>query len=176
MAKYSIVRTDNMQASDVGILYSAKYYTGATPVETAIENGMVVKLDGLLENEREIFKAIAPENTSDTVVLVAAPELIYDESTRALGLDDFINKVGKPFRCYSFYKQDITSVSDSAITAIGEAPEVGNYLAVEAGSVKLKEYAEGDLPVDAVFVAEIIQKQVLGSRAIPMTAFKVISA
>jgi hypothetical protein len=176
MGDYAIVRTDNMQAVDVGILYSAKYYAGATPVVTAIENGMVVKLSELLTGEREIYKAIAPEAVTDRVVLVAGVELIYDESTMAKGLDDFINPTTKPFRCYSFYEGDEVSISDSAITAIGDEPEVGNYLVVEVGEIKLKEVVEGDIPATARFIAQIIEKETLGTRAIDLTVFKVLNA
>ncbi|MDP4176617.1 MAG: hypothetical protein Q8933_21740 [Bacteroidota bacterium] len=170
---YSIVRTDNLQATRSGALKSVKYYVSSTA--TAIENGNVVALSGLDTNEREIFKGVAPAAVGDAVVLVAGVELIYDESTMAKGLDDYINKAGKPFRAYELEKGDLFSVSDSAIVALANnTPVVGNVVVTKASSTKLEEKASA--AGTESLVCKVIAKEVFGTRAIPMTVLQVIKA
>jgi hypothetical protein len=169
---YSIVRTENVQATKSGAIKSVKYFVGATP--TALENGNVVTLSGLLTGEREIFKCVAPASATDEVVLVAGVELIYDESTRAKGLDDFINPANKAFRVYQLEKGDIFTVSDSAISALaGGTPVVGNVVVTQA-STKLKELASA-VGTESL-ICKVIAKEVLGTRAIPVTVLQVIKA
>lgn len=169
---YSIVRTDSLQATKSGAIKSVKYFVGATA--TAIENGNVVALSGLVTGEREIFKGVAPSAVTDDVVLVAGVELIYDESTHK-GLDDFINPANKPFRAYILEKGDVFTISDSAIVALaGGTPVVGNVVVTNASSTKLKELAS---PAGTEsLVCKVIGKEIFGTRAIPMTVLQVVKA
>jgi hypothetical protein len=174
MAK-SIVITDKLVATKVGNLETVKFYVGAT--ETAIENGNVVELAGLVTGSREVEKGVAPTALTNEVVLVAAPELIYDESTRALGLDDFINVAGKPFRAYHLSTGDIFTVSDVAISALASGtPVVGNYVIVEVGATKLKESATAPAASTNRFLGKVIEKRIFGSRGIALTTIQVIRA
>ena len=55
MAKYPVVRIDNMSGTkNPENLVSLRYFVGDT--ETAIPNGSIVKLEGLLPGEREFTK------------------------------------------------------------------------------------------------------------------------
>jgi hypothetical protein len=134
MAKHAVVRTDNMQGTDVRAgLVSARYMgkDGKTP--TAIDNGHVLKITELLEGERELYAAVdvAADDDLAKVVLVATPELMY-EGKRSLAA--YTNEEGKNLRCYHLYDGDTFSVTKDAID--GEA-KAGSVIELAAGT-KLK--------------------------------------
>lgn len=137
---YGVVRTDNMYGTDVRAgLVSIKYIvttgSGSSTVktETAIENGNVLKVGALIDGEREIFEGTAPA-ASDAladIVLIASPEVMYDERKR--NLDEYINEAGKACRGYRFHTGDIFSVTKDALD--GKAtPEVGDIVELKAGT------------------------------------------
>lgn len=120
---YGVVRTDNMYGTDVrAALVSVKYMgsDGATPTE--IENGSVVKITSLLEDnegvirEREIYAGadVATDDDIANIVLIASPEVCYDERER--NLEDFINPAGKACRGYHLHSGDCFSVTAEALT------------------------------------------------------------
>lgn len=134
MAKYAIVRTDNLSGTkDPSQLVNLRYMAdGAT--ETAIENGNVVVLGGL-SDERDVYKAITPKatNTIDDLYLVASVENMADE--RKKDLSEFRNEVGgKAARGYRFHKGGWFSVTAEALDG---TPTVGHYVTIQAGT-KLK--------------------------------------
>lgn len=135
--KYSVVRTDSMSGtSDRSKLVSVKYMgsTGDTP--EAIENGSVLKVTKLVDGEREVFvgEQVAKDTPITDVVLVAAPEVPYDE--RIKNLDEVINDAGKALRGYRLVSGNIFSVTKEAL--VGEAtPKVGNFVELKANSTKL---------------------------------------
>ena len=54
------VRLDNMSGTTDGtLLRSVRFNNGSADAD--IDNGMIVKLDSLLPNERELWKALTPE-------------------------------------------------------------------------------------------------------------------
>ena len=131
---YAVVRTDAMAATDVrGQLVSVKYMgtDGATP--TAIENGNVLKIGALVTGEREIYigGAVAANDKIDDIVLIASPEVVYDERKR--NLDDFINEAGKACRGYHIHSGDTFSVTGEALSGTG-TPAVGNIVELAAGT------------------------------------------
>ena len=131
---YGIVRTDNMYGTDVrAALVSIKYMgsNGSTP--TAIENGSVLKVGALIEGEREVYVggAVAANDKVEDIVLVASPEVMYDE--RKKNLDEFINEAGKACRGYRIHSGDIFSVTKDALTG-KETPAVGNVVELAAGT------------------------------------------
>ena len=129
---HAVVRTDNMFGTDVRAgLVSAKYFVSTT--ETAIDNGNVVKLDSLLPGEREIFKAVAPaaDTALNEVVLVDAPEVMYDERLR--NLEDYYNEAGKPFRGYRLHSGDAFSVTKDGLDGVAE-PAKGDVVELKAGT------------------------------------------
>lgn len=131
---YAVVRTDAMAATDVrGQLVSVKYMgaDGATP--TAIENGNVLKIGALMTGEREIYigGAVAANDKIDDIVLIASPEVVYDERKR--NLDDFVNEAGKACRGYHIHSGDTFSVTAEALSGTG-TPAVGNIVELAAGT------------------------------------------
>lgn len=131
---YGIVRTDNMYGTDVRAgLVSIQYLgsNGTTP--TAIENGSVLKVGALKTGEREVYvgSAVAATDKIGDVVLVASPEVMYDERKR--NLDEFINEAGKNCRGYHLHTGDIFSVTKDALDG-ATAPAVGNIVEFKAGT------------------------------------------
>ena len=142
---YAVVRTDKMTGTDVrSELTSVRYV--ANDEFAAIENGNVVKLDGLetdsksVITSREVYKGIAP--TADApikdVVLIASPEVMYDERKREL--DQFINEAGTISRGYHLHTNDVFSVTIEALDS-ENTPAVGNLVELQAGT-KLKVVSE----------------------------------
>ena len=132
MANYAVVRTDKMQGTDVRDgLVSVRYQPSATM--TAIENGNVVLLDGLETGSREVFKGATPAANSALakVVLIATPELLYDERKKAL--NEFRNEAGEIARGYHFHTNDIFSVTKTALDG-AETPVVGDVVELKAGT------------------------------------------
>lgn len=130
---YGVVRTDNMQGTDVreGLVSIEYLASGTTP--TAIENGNVLKVGGLMTGEREIRvgTAVAANTPLKEVVLVASPEVNYDPLHP--GLDEFINAAGMPARGYRLHSGDIFSVTKDALAG-AETPAVGNVVELAAGT------------------------------------------
>lgn len=137
---YAVVRTDNMSGvDDRSQLVSIRYMgaDGATP--TAIENGNVLKVglpiqnaDGSYEREIRVGATPAAGDSLDEIVLIATPELLYDERLKAL--DDFRNEAdGKPARGYRLHNGDIFSVTKNALDGAA-TPAVGNIVELKAGT------------------------------------------
>lgn len=133
MAKYAVVTRERMTTEWNGSKrLSAKYLP--SDVEAAIENGNVVKLEGLVTGEREIYKAVTPAVDTElkAIGLVTTPEVVADE--RKKNLEDFRNEAGEEITVDKLFSGDVFS-----ITAEGFAgtPAVGDIVEVQAG-VKLK--------------------------------------
>lgn len=129
---HAIVRTDLMYATDVRAgLVSVRYQPADT--KTAIDNGNVVLLTSLETGSREVYKGVTPAANSSLkdVVLVASPEVMYDERLRNLG--DFYNVEGKIARGYHLHTNDVFSVSKEALDGVAE-PAVGNVVELKAGT------------------------------------------
>lgn len=134
--KHGVARTDRMYGTDVAAnLVSAKYM-GAGTTETAIDNGCVVALDGLMTGEREVYKGTTPAagTAKGKIALIATPEVMYDE--RKKNLEEFENEAGAICRAYILHENDIFSVTAEALDAAA-AIAVGNIVELQAG-VKLK--------------------------------------
>ena len=165
MANHAVIRTDRMFGTDnrAGLI-SVKYIvtTGsgndAVDTETAIENGNVLKATELMTGEREVFKggAVAAGDDLKDVVLVATPEVMYDERLR--NLDDFINEAGKIARAYRLHKGDIFSVTKPALDGVS-SPSVGDVVELKAGT-KLNVAASAT--ANSTQVGKIIAIDVVG--------------
>ena len=169
MANHAVVRTDKMYGTDVRSgLVSIKYIVTSTEGEgssavttktpTEIENGNVLKVGALMDGEREIYEGSAPSasDTIDNIVLIATPEMMYDE--RLKNLDDFINPADKPCRGYILHHKDIFSVTAEALDSLTDteqSPAVGKGIAIMAGT-KLKVVSSGTT------IGKIIAKDVVG--------------
>ena len=117
MANHAVVRTDRMFGTDNrGGLISIKYLGADGQTPTAIDNGNVLKVGALVDGEREVFVGSEPASTDSVgdIVLVASPEVMYDE--RLHNLDDFYNEAGKIARAYRLHSKDIFSVTADALS------------------------------------------------------------
>ena len=133
---HGVVRTDSMISTGASAgLFSFKYF-GADGNAADIDNGCVVKLDGLMEDERELYKGVAPaaDTSLSDVVLVGTPEVMYDERLR--NLSDFYNEAGVACRGYMLHTGDIFSVTTTGVDAAAEVA-VGDVAELQAG-IKLK--------------------------------------
>jgi len=166
---YGVVRTDNLWGTDVRAgLVSIKYIVTSVgnddatiKTETEIENGNVLKVGDLIEGEREIFEGSAPAATDalSDIVLIASPEVMYDERKR--NLDEFINEAGKPCRGYRLHKGDIFSVTKDALTGAA-APDVGDYVELAAGTKLNIVAGSGEPTSGSTVVGKIIAVDVVG--------------
>lgn len=161
---YAVVRTDNMYGTDVRAgLVSIKYIvttgSGASEkkTETEIENGNVLKVGALIADEREIYEGSVP--TADTalsdVVLIASPEVMYDERKR--NLDEFINEAGKACRGYRLHKGDIFSVTKEALDGVS-IPAIGNVVELKDGTkLNVAETAtSGSTAIGKIIAVDIV--------------------
>ena len=127
----AVVRTDKMFATDNRAgLVSVRYQPGDTM--TAIDNGNIVKIGALEEGSREVYKGVTPaaEDAIKDIVLIASPEVMYDERKR--NLDEFQNAEGAIARGYHLHTNDIFSVTKEALT--GDEPAVGKVVELAAGT------------------------------------------
>lgn len=127
----AVVRTDKMFATDNRAgLVSVRYQPGDTM--TAIDNGNVVKIGALEEGSREVYKGVTPaaDDAIKDIVLIASPEVMYDERKR--NLDEFQNSEGAIARGYHLHTNDIFSVTKEALT--GDEPAVGKVVELAAGT------------------------------------------
>lgn len=153
MANHAVVRTDLMYATDVRSgLVSIRYLGADGETPTAIDNGNVIKCGALQEGEREIHVGIdmASDDAITDVVLIAAPELMYDE--RKHNLDDFYVLPNRPARGYRFHPGDVFSVTAEALDG---TPAVDSKVTLADGT-KLAVDGSGTV------LGTIIAKDVVG--------------
>jgi len=156
--KYAVVRTDNLTGTDVRAMLTSVKYMGAdgqTPTE--IENGSVLKVGTLMEGEREIYVGEVPaaNDALKDIVLVATPEVMYDERKR--NLDEYINEANVACRGYRFHNGDIFSVTKEAF--VGAEPAVGNVVELAAGT---KMNVAASATAGATTIGKIIEIEVAG--------------
>lgn len=155
---YGVVRTDRLMGTDVRSMLESVKYMGAGSTATAIDNGNVVKLDGsLMTGEREIKKGVTPaaNDALDAIVLIASPEVMYDERKR--NLDEFQNEAGKVCRGYHLHSGDIFSVTKDALDGVA-TPAVGNVVELKAG-IKLNVAASatgGSTVVGKIIAVDVV--------------------
>lgn len=129
--KYGIVRTDRVKATKNGHIHSVVYEEGI------LQNGFLGVLGGFKDGERELREIKKATDTSAPAVLVAHPELRYEQYKMTdNALNKFFVEAGEPARAYELVREDIFSVSIDMIKAIDEKPVKGNVVVLEAGSFK----------------------------------------
>jgi hypothetical protein len=118
-------------------LVSVRYQPSST--NTAIDNGCVVLLNGLETGSREVHKGVTPAANSNLndIVLIASPEVMYDERLR--NLDDYYNEAGKIARGYRLKGGDMFGVTKDVLAG-KDTPAVGDYVELKA-DVKLNVVA-----------------------------------
>lgn len=156
---YGVVRTDNMYGTDVRAgLVSIQYMGADGKTPTEIENGNVLKVGALKTGEREVYigSAVAAADKVSDIVLIASPEVMYDERKR--NLDEFINEAGKNCRGYRLHSGDIFSATKDALDG-ATTPAVGNIVELKAGT-KLNVVATAT--ANTTTVGKIIAVDVVG--------------
>ena len=97
---YAVIRTDLMSGTkQPADLVSIRFY-GEDDQPAEVENGVIVKLEGYEDGQREVIKAKAakPGDKLSECAIVAGVEVMYDE--RKKNLDEYINEKGKAVRAY----------------------------------------------------------------------------
>ena len=108
---YCVIRTDLMSGTkQPADLVSLRFYNAEGEM-AEVENGVIVKLQGYEDGQREVMKAIAAAAGDDLneCAIVASPEVMYDE--RMHNLDEFINAKGKAARGYIPRSRNMFSVT-----------------------------------------------------------------
>ena len=142
---YSVIRTDLMSGTkQPADMVSLRFYEATTAdgkttyVAKDVENGVIAKLLGYEDGEREIYRAVAAtasDNLNDCVV-IATPEVMYDERKR--NLDEFINEAGTIARGYILRARNVFSLTSAGFD--GTAPKKGDDVVIGTGG-KLKKAA-----------------------------------
>lgn len=165
MANKGIFIAENMVSTDVGA------YLRSGIQSTAIENGSIVKLNGLAEGKEEVYKTAAIATVAtDQVYFVDGVELEYDEQLTR-GLHDFENPKNKPFRVRRPVAEDRFSISANMIDSFSSG--TSKYVQTNSGN-KVKAVASAPTLANFSFVAKIIAEWNFGTKAIPMVRLEVI--
>lgn len=125
MAK--IVRKDKLLAGYNGNLESVIVHD-KDGKEVATSNGVFVVLEGLIEGEREVRKAVlaSEADIAEDVLLIHNPEVMYDE--RLYKLEDFVIEEGKVARAYRLFDGDIITLTTDLFA---DEVKVGDVLTVK---------------------------------------------
>ncbi len=130
---YCVIRTDGMSGTkQPADLRSLRFY-GADGNPAEVENGTIVKLQGLEDGQREVYKAIAATASDDLndCVVVVGVEVPYDE--RLKNLDQYINEAGKAVRGYILRSRNQFSITKEGFVG-GTVPSAkGAKVGVGAG-------------------------------------------
>lgn len=108
--KYCVIRTDLLSGTkQPADLVSLRVYSGTDKI--AVENGVIVELEGYETGEREVMKAKLATSASsiEKCAIVAGVEVMYDE--RLKNLDEYINEAGKAIRGYIPRDRNMFSVT-----------------------------------------------------------------
>lgn len=125
-------RSDNMSGTTLGKdIVAIKYRPSNT--DTAIENGNIVVIGGLITGETDVRKADTPTATSAFNMLAVVGGVPVDKTKAYNAEDDFINPAGVATRAYRLRSGDMYAVTADALSA-AEAIAVGNVVEVQAGT------------------------------------------
>ena len=154
---HAVVRTDNMSGTTDGAkLKSGKFVVGSNA--TAIDNGNIVTIDGLVSGEREVFKAVKPAVSTalTNLYLVATPEIIYDKNNA--NNDEFVNEAGEIVRLYQLEAGNIYSATAEAFDG---TPTVGSIVEAQA---KTTPKVVSNLTSGSTQIGKIIAKETVGTK------------
>lgn len=135
---HAVVRTDKLAGTDVRSKLCSFKYMGIGTTATDIDNGNVVNITGgLIDDEREVYKAVTPAKTDvlGDLALVASPEMIYDAAKQ--DIRNFYNEAGEIARGYILTSGDIFSVTAEALSGADSTTTVGAIVEMDAAT-KLK--------------------------------------
>lgn len=129
---FAVIRTDLMSGTkQPADLVSLRFYNAEGEV-AEVENGVIVKLEGYEDGEREVMRAVAAEAGADLneCAIVAGVEVMYDE--RKKNLDEFVNEAGKATRGYIPRSRNIFSVTKEGFVG-GVVPTKGAEVGIGEG-------------------------------------------
>lgn len=129
---YTVIRTDLMSGTkQPADLVSLRFYN-ADGKQAEVENGVIVKLEGYEDGQREVMKAVVATADADLneCAIVAGVEVMYDEHKK--NLDEYINEAGKAVRGYIPRSRNMFSVTKEGFVG-GVAPEKGAAVGIGAG-------------------------------------------
>ena len=159
--KHGVVRLDDVRSIYTGHIHSVVYK------DDILENGMIGVAGDLLPNERELKELKVPTGTSEPVVLIASPEIVYEQyKITDNALENFYIPVGEPARAYDLEYNDIFSVSEQMVKPLDEATGIveGTHVTSANGSLLMTEIAS---PTgDEAFLAKVIQRESIGTTTI----------
>ena len=142
--EHIVAESSMLKATGAGHILSMKCHKD-------LDNGSIVTRGTFVEEQ--IFNS-ADYAEGKKPYLVLTPPYGYNSDRRRYKDEKyFYNASGEVARCYELYVDDIFTVSADAITALADAPVVGNYVSVNGGL-----YQEAASAGDAGFVAQIIEK------------------
>lgn len=151
---YTVFRSDLLSGTDVGAdLVSVKVFDGSDNA-IAVENGTIVKLEGYLDGEREVMKAVlaTASDKMEDCAIIGTPEVMYDE--RKKNLDEFINEAGSIARGYIPRSRNFYSVTKEGFVDASTPTETGATSKVGIGTNgKLDKDADGWGTVEAIEIA-----------------------
>lgn len=151
---HAVVRTDNMHGTDVRPeLISVRFQvvSDGTSTPTAIDNGNIVKLNGFETDSRSVYIGVTPASTDtvDDIVLIATPEVMYDE--RLHNLDEYENEAGKICRGYRLHEHSMFGLTADGFSG---TPQVGKHVSIGSGTKLVIGTGAG--------IGEIVRKDVVG--------------
>lgn len=139
---YAVIRTDLLSGTrQPADLVSLRFYDDDDSAKKEVENGVIVKLEGYEEGQREVMKAKAAKTDDDLneCAIVAGVESMYDEHKK--NLDEYINEAGKAVRGYVLRSRNMFSVTKEAFAG-GSVPSVGGNVGIGEGG-KIDSSGEG---------------------------------
>lgn len=158
---HGIFRSDLMSGTDVAADLVSVKYVDSDSKGVEIDNGCVVKLDGLMTGEREVQKGVTPDANTPLgdIAIIASPEVFYDE--RMKNLDEYTNEAGKICRGYIPRSRNIFAVTEDALNVgTGVTPAVG-YAVELMKDVTLNVVAtptSGSTQVGEIYAIELVGK------------------
>lgn len=129
---YAVIRTDLLSGTkNPTDIVSLRFYN-AEGNHAEVENGVIVKLEGYEDGEREVMKAVAAsaDTSLNECAIVAGVEVMYDE--RKKNLDEYINEAGKAIRGYILRSRNLFSITKDGFVG-GTVPTKGATVGIGEG-------------------------------------------
>ena len=158
---YTVIRTDLMSGTkQPADLVSLRFVEASTEegktvyTEKEVENGVIVKLLGYEDGQREVMRAVAASATDDLndCAIVAGVEVMYDE--RKKNLDEFINEAGKATRGYIPRSRNMFSVTKEGFVNAAPPAAVGTAVGIGANGKISTSVASGATTLGEVVAIE----------------------
>ena len=134
--QYGYAESSNLKATTAGHIFDV------VQADTALENGMLKKLDEIKEvlEVREVKNAEA----KDKVVLILSTLIPYDTSNTLYTHESYLRKeAGEVARAYELVEEDRFAVADYMIKAANSKLAAGNFVVLDDATGFYQEVAKG---------------------------------